>query len=138
MSNTQDSSLPVSRVEASLANAQEGIACWSRAYTQVAQGLMNAGLAQLNLATSMCAVPPSEWERVVRPTTSHEALHRSVHTAQSRLITALKAYRQINDTFASELFAAADSLLEGMPLPPAELMGKAATTTTAKPAARAA
>lgn len=99
------------RPEAAIAGAQRGLACWSRAYTEFAHGLMEASLAQFDLVRSIYGTRQGEWTMppTARP---HEAVLRSLTGMHARYDMAVAAYRQINDRMADHVFAAAEALMD--------------------------
>lgn len=99
--------------EIAMATAQNGLACWSRACTQLANGLMSAGMAQIDLARSIYATEPSEWAHMVAPGNSQDIAHRWLHATKVKYDVAVKGYRRINDTLAANYFTAAESLMDG-------------------------
>ncbi len=120
MTNGATTAYPFLRLEAlgqkaPIAAAQEALACWSRAWTQVAHGLMTAGIAQVDLARSTYAVAPIDWANVISSGGMREGSRERLHTAQARFETAVKGYRHINDEFLATLFGAAESLIDVLP-----------------------
>lgn len=99
------------RPEVAIAGARRGLACWSRAYTEFAHGLMEASLAQFDLARSIYGTQAAEWH--VPPTARpHDAALRSLTGMHARYDMAVAAYRQINDRLAEHVFAAAEALMD--------------------------
>lgn len=115
MPNVQGGSLADFRTDMTVAGTQRRLTCWSRAWTDVAQGLMNAGIAHLNLTRSMMTLTPEEWQHASRPPASREALHQVLQDAHTRAMAARDGYRRINDDLTATLFAAADTLVETLP-----------------------
>jgi hypothetical protein len=104
--------------EALMTNAQRSLACWSRAWTQLAQGVMSAGAAQMDVARSLCAVQPIDWEQLSSPAASATApaaaAHQYLDGAKTRLGLALGPYRRSSDVLTESLFSAAETLLAGI------------------------
>jgi hypothetical protein len=103
------------RAETPIAAAQNGLACWSRAWAQVAHGFMAAGLAQIELARAVYAVAPIDPANVLPNHDARAAGREWVHGAHARFETAVNGYRRINDELAATLFSAAEGLIEGLP-----------------------
>ncbi len=99
------------RPEAAIAGAQRGLACWARAYTEFAHGLMEASLAQFDLVRSIYGTRQGDWTMpaTARP---HDAALRSLTGMHARYDMTLAAYRQINDRLADHVFAAAEALMD--------------------------
>ena len=93
--------------------AQQRLACWSRAWTQMAHGMMAAGIAQMDVARSMYTAP-SDWEQVFRQQNPSDAAHQWLDGAQSRFNTAIKQYRAINDELTKTVFGAVETLVDGL------------------------
>jgi hypothetical protein len=102
-------------MELPMAAAQNGLACWSRAWTQVAHGFMSAGLAQFDLARAIYAVAPLDLTKVEPDHRARTAGREWVHGAHARFDTAVTGYRRINDELAATLFSASESLMQGLP-----------------------
>jgi hypothetical protein len=117
MADAQGVSLAGLRPDAAMATAQRSLACWSRAWTQVAQGMFSASMAQMDLARSLYGTDPADWKLMTDPTASREAMHRYLGTARTRLEANLRDYRRINDELGERLFAAAEDLMLGMEAP---------------------
>ncbi|GAN76493.1 hypothetical protein [Acidisphaera rubrifaciens] len=118
------------RPEAAIAGAQRGLACWSRAYTELAHGLMEASLAQFDLVRSIYGSRAAEWS--VPPTARpHDAALRSLTGMHARYDITVDAYRRINDRFAEHVFAAAEALVDAFEDGTAPLAATAPTTASA-------
>jgi len=105
---------PIFRPEATLAEAQNGFACWSRTSTQVTHGLMSAGMAQIDLARAIYAAAPADWQHAIPDHGRRKAAGRLLHTAQVRFDTVVNGSRQINDNLAASFFGAAETLVDGL------------------------
>ena len=103
---------PASRPEAVVALTQQGLACWFRAWTQITHGLMAASMARAELARSLWATSPADWERALHAKSPGGPALQGLHTARSAFETAVKGSRRINDELAASFFAATESLLE--------------------------
>jgi hypothetical protein len=114
MENNAGTALSAFRPEAGMAAMQNGLACWSRAWTQLAEGMMQAGVAQMELAQSMSATDPGSWMHTADPTHPRAAARALFNTSKAKYEAAVRSYRQINDTLMASLFTAADSVLEGL------------------------
>ena len=95
------------------AAAQNRLACLSRAWTQMAHGMMAAGIAQMDVARSLYTTP-SDFEQVFRQQNPTDAAHQWLNGTQARFNTALKQYRAINDELAKTVFSAAETLVDGL------------------------
>ncbi len=95
------------------AAAQNRLACLSRAWTQMAQGMMAAGIAQMDVARSLYTTP-SDLEQVFRQQNPSDAAHQWLNGAQARFNTAMKQYRAINDELTRTVFSAAETLVDGL------------------------
>jgi hypothetical protein len=87
---------------------QHSMSCVSRALSQLTQGFVSAGLAQLDLARTLITTAPEGWTEVQTGDPSDVA-HHWLKTSALRFDTTVKTYRKINDDLAASLFAAADS-----------------------------
>ena len=117
MADTHGNSLADLRPDAAMATAQRSLACWSRAWTQVAQGMLSASMAQMDLARSMYGTDPADWKLMTDPIASRETIHRRLDNARAGLEANLRDYRRINDELGERLFAAAEDLMLGMEAP---------------------
>src|SRR5271166_1429411 len=102
------------RPDMMLAGTQHGLACWSQACAEIAQGLMAAGMASVELANTLYGVEAGDWATMTGRVHPHEAGERFVSTARARYEAALKAYRKINDDLAAHVFKAAETLTSGL------------------------
>jgi hypothetical protein len=104
--------------EAMMATTQRSLACWSRAWSQLAQGMMSASAAQMEVARSLCTVQPIDWEQLSSPAASATAPAAAAHWyldgAKTRFGLAIGAYRRSSDVLADSLFSAAATLLAGI------------------------
>jgi hypothetical protein len=103
------------RPETTIAAAQNGLACWARAWTQVAHGFMSAGMAQIELARTVCSIAPVDWTNTIPNHGLRAAGREGVHAAHTRFDTVLHGYGRITGELAANLFSAAESLVEGLP-----------------------
>jgi hypothetical protein len=144
MADIQGVSLAALRPDAAISTAQRSLACWSRAWTQVAQGMLSASMAQMDLARSMYGTDPADWKLMTDPVASRETIHRRLDRARARLEANVRDYRRINDELGEKLFAAAEDLMLGMEAPdssttvPSEIPARAKQPApAAQPAAEA-
>ena len=105
---------PIPAAEAVLAGAQHRFACWSRAWTQMAHGMMTAGIAQTELARTMLAVDPGQWGQGVRAGASGEDARQWLQSTEQKFHEAVLGYRKVNDELARSVFRAAASLIDGI------------------------
>jgi hypothetical protein len=126
MSDEQGFSFPTLRPEATIATAQHGLTCFSRAWTQVVHGLMSANMAHVELARAIYADAPTAWQQASPPHDVHEAAQRNLEVAKLRFDTAVSGYRRINDELAATFFAVASSLVDGLGAAPASAKAAAA------------
>jgi hypothetical protein len=90
-----------------LPDAQHSIECVSRALTQMTEGFVSAGLAQMDLARVLITAPEG-WSQAQAGDPSDVA-HHWLKTTALRFDTTVRTYRKINDDLTASLFAAADS-----------------------------
>ncbi len=128
MADEMGLSFPSLRSELMTASAQHGLACWSRAWTQMAQGLMAASVKQLELTRTLYATNPAKWITVAQPGNPHDAALDGLHTAKASFDKTMQGYRHINDELVGSLFMAAESLVDGLS---GELPGGAGNPETA-------
>lgn len=112
MSDMTSSTAPLLRPESAIANAQRGLACWSKAYTELAHGLMTSGMAQLELARSLYASEAGDWSSMKLPASPHDAAASAVAAARTRYDSAVQACRKINDDLTEHFFTAAETLAD--------------------------
>ncbi|HKM64053.1 MAG TPA: hypothetical protein VJY39_16340 [Acidisphaera sp.] len=99
------------RPETVLAGAQRGLACWSKACTEVAHGLMAASMAQAEVARSLYAAEAGDWTAMATHAKPHEAGEHLISNSRARYEAAVNAYRKINDDLAAHVFKAAETLM---------------------------
>ena len=99
------------RPEMMLEGAQRGLACWSQAFREVAEGLVQAGRAHVEAARALCAAEAGDLNAMATHTTPHEAGEHLISNAHARYDAAVNAYRKINDDLAAHLFKAAETLM---------------------------
>ncbi len=103
--------MPVSFApERVFALAQRNMARWSRAYAEIARGVMAAEIAQIDLVRAM--VDAVNWPGAVPGTNPQAASRDALDAAKARLETTTRGFRRINDALTESLFAAATTLVE--------------------------
>ncbi|MBS0561156.1 MAG: hypothetical protein JSR21_14000 [Proteobacteria bacterium] len=107
--------LRVMAPEAMMASAQNRLAGWSRAWTQVAHGMMVASLAQMDAARALFIVNPADLMQLGAQDAPAEAAHHRLEAAREHFQAAVKACRAANDELADTMFRAAESLIDAMP-----------------------
>jgi len=104
---------PVS-LESGVSRAQLGLSCWFRAWTQMANGLTSASVAQAELLRSVFAMQPVSLEGSFQPGAPYESARRMLRTTRDRYDALVEGYRRINDGLAASTFDAAENLVEGL------------------------
>lgn len=92
--------------------SQHALACWSRAWTQLAHGMMGAATAQIDFAREV--LRPAAQGAGVQFSDPRTAAHAWVHLHQERFEKGVKMLRKMNDELAASMFAAADTLAESL------------------------
>lgn len=90
-----------------------GVTGWSKAWSQVAQGMMAASMAQVELARTLWANQPATWQQTTGAGTPVEIARHLLQTSWSNFELGVKGARRINDELAATMFAAAEAVLEG-------------------------
>jgi hypothetical protein len=116
--------------EGVLAAAQRNAVCLSHAWARIAQGVMQAGLAQLDAMRAIHTGSGDLAETLPTGDPQAAALHWLDHTHTS-LDTALRSYRRIGDDLLETFFSATSTLVEGLAtgLPKAPMPNTAPNTT---------
>jgi hypothetical protein len=90
---------------------QQGLACWSRAWTQLAHGMMSVTTAQIDFAREV--LRPTSQNETLQFRDPHVAAHAWVRLSRKRFEEGVKLVRRMNDELAASVFAAADTLADG-------------------------
>jgi len=116
------------RPEAMLGDAQHRLAGVSRAWTQLAHGMMTAQLGHLEAMRALCAPNPGDLAQPALGTPGRVAAHQRLEAAWAHYEAAVKAWRDANDELARCVFSATESMIDTMPedAPPADAAPAAA------------
>ncbi|MBU6498475.1 MAG: hypothetical protein KGJ41_15185 [Rhodospirillales bacterium] len=114
MSDKQSVAVPAFGPEATLASAQHHLASLSTAWTRLAHGVMAASVAQVELARSMAALSPQDWEGLMHPANPQDAAQQWLHATRARLERLTAGARQINDELVANLFTVAEGLVQAL------------------------
>ena len=114
MSEPNTASLQTMRPEAAFAAAQNGAACWSRAFSHLTEGFMAAAKAQATLASEVFKAEPEGWFKLITPNNAGEITHEWLAKNKTRQDKFLHGVRQINDDLSSCFFTVAKDLADGL------------------------
>jgi Phasin protein len=100
---------------AAMETAQHAMSAWTQAWVESADGIMAAGLEQLELTRSLQGHAFQLLEQIAaKPTGPHDVAEEWFRLVRPTFETALAGYRRINDTLAGRLFSAAEHLTNGL------------------------
>jgi hypothetical protein len=114
MSEPSRASFQAIRPEAAFAAAQNGAACWSRAFSHLTEGFMAAAKAQAAMASEVFKVEPNGWLKPITPDNASGITHEWLARNKARQDALLHGIRQINDDLSACFFAVADDLADGL------------------------
>ncbi len=116
MSELNKSPLQSIYSEAAFAAAQNGAACWSRAFAKMSEGMMAAAKAQAALASEAFKTEQNGWLKPMSFENAAEVTQEWLSSHKARQDALLRGIRKINDDLAVCFFSAADEMVDGLKL----------------------
>jgi hypothetical protein len=101
------------------ADVERQLVHWSRAFERLAKGFLSSGMAQIDLARSLCRPAGSTVSRPGGDEVDRMSVHDRLAEARMRFEAIIAEYRRINDGLAANFFQALDSLAEDARYDPA-------------------
>lgn len=99
--------------EALVSGAQVRFANFSKAWTQLAHGMLTASLAEAELVRAALGSDPLHLATGWQAGMSREQAQAWLEGTRRRYDDAMQAWRRLNDEHAKSVFAAAETLIEG-------------------------
>ncbi len=96
--------------------AQNALLCWSRAWSQLADGMMGAASAQIDWAGAWLRPPADPGLLEIRD--PHAAALEWVRASEARFGEGVRAMRRVNDHLSAAWFGAAGTLADGIEASP--------------------
>jgi hypothetical protein len=128
MSEMSKNPLQAIRPDVALAAAQNGAACWSRAFSHLTEGFMTAAKAQATLASQVFTAEPNGSFRPITPDIASDLTREWLAGNKAKQDVLLQGFRRINDDLTACFFAAAEDLTEGLNVKTSKLKSPAAAT----------